>query len=140
MNNQRVAARALMVVGIVALGWFALNVPAIVGPFGPLAIFLSGPYGLIAVLALISARGLWTGRRWARRLGLVGSLLTLAWAGFDIVQYWPSRLMALGDPNVSYNWALPEIWIPLPIAVGAMIALVALARGDVRRRVETADR
>jgi hypothetical protein len=140
MKNQRVAAVALTAVGIVALGWFALNVPVMFGPFGPLAIFLSGPYGLIALLALVSARGLRTGRRWARRLGVVGSILTLAWAGFDIVQYWPSRLMALGDPNVSYNWALPEIWIPLPIAVGAIIALVALTRGDARRPVETVDR
>jgi len=140
MKYQRVAAVALTVVGAVALGWFALNVPAMFGPFGPLAIVLSGPYGLIALLALVSARGLSTGRRWARRLGLVGSLLSLAWAGFDIVQYWPSRLMALGDPNVSYNWALPEIWIPLPIAVGAIIALIALARGDARRPVETLDK
>jgi len=140
MKYQRVAPLALTVVGTVALGWFALSLPAMFGPFGPLAIILGGPYGLIAVLALVSARGLWTGRRWARRLGLVGSLLTIAWAGFDIVQHWPSRLIALGDPNVSYNWALPEIWIPLPIAVGAIIALVALARGDARRPVETVDR
>jgi hypothetical protein len=140
MEMQRVAAIALTVVGIVALGWFALAVPAMFGPMGPLVIILRGPYGLIAVLTLVSARGLWTGRRWAKLLGLVGSLLALAWAGFEIVQYWPGPLMALVDPSVWYNWALPEIWIPLPIAVGGIIALVALARGDARRPVETADR
>ena len=139
MKMQRVAALALTVVGIVALGWFALAVPAMFGPMGPLVIILRGPYGLIAVLTLVSARGLWTGRPWARPLGLVGSLLALAWAGFEIVQYWPGLLIALVDPNVWYNWALPEIWIPLPIAVCGIIALVALARGDARRPVETAD-
>lgn len=137
MKYGRVPALALTVVGIVALGWFALNVPAMFGPYGPLAIILLGPYGLIAFLTLGSARGLWTGRRWARRLGLVGSLLSLAWAGLEIVQHWSVRLIALGDPKVSYNWALPEIWLPLPIAVGAIIALVALARGDARGPVET---
>ncbi len=129
MKMRRRAALALTLVGIVALAWFALNLPAMFGPYGPLALILVGPYGLIAILALVGARGLWTGRRWARTLGVVASLLALAWAGFDIVQHWPGRLTALGDPNISYNWALPEIWIPLPIAVGAAIALVALARG-----------
>jgi hypothetical protein len=140
MKMQRVAALALTVVGIVALGWFALAVPAMFGPMGPLVIILRGPYGLIAVLTLVSARGLWTGRRWARLLGLVGSLLALAWAGFEIVQYWPGPLIALVDPSVSYNLALPEIWIPPPIAFGGIVALVALTRGDARRPVETEDR
>ncbi len=129
MKMRRRAALALTVVGIVALAWFALNLQAMSGPYGPLALILVGPYGLIAILTLVGARGLWTGRRWARTLGVVASLLALAWAGFDIVQHWPGRLTALGDPNISYNWALPEIWIPLPIAVGAAIALVTLARG-----------
>jgi len=140
MKMQRVAALALTVVGIVALGWFALAVPAMFGPMVPLVIILRGSYGLIAVLTLVSARGLWTGRRWARLLGLVGSLLALAWAGFEIVQYWPGPLIALVDPSVSYNWALPEIWIPLPIAFGGIVALIALSRGDARRPVETVDR
>jgi hypothetical protein len=139
MKMQRVAALGLTVVGIVALGWFALAVPAMVGPMGPLVIILRGPYGLIAILTLVSARGLGTGWRWARLLGLGGSLLALALAGFEIVQYWPGPLIALVDPSVWYNWALPEIWIPLPIAVGGIIALVALARGDARRPVQNAD-
>ncbi len=140
MRMQRRAALALIVVGIVALAWFVLAVPAMFGPYGPLVIILIGPYGLIAILTLVSARGLWTGRRWARLLGVAASILALGWAGLEIIQHWPVRLMALGDPNVSYNWALSEIWIPLPIAVGGVIALVALARGDARRPVETVDR
>ena len=140
MKMQRVAAFALTVVGIVALAWFALAVPAMFGPMGPLVIILRGPYGLIAILTLVSARGMWTGRRWARPLGLVGSLFALAWAGFEIVQYWPGPLLALVDPSVWYNWALPEIWIPLPIAIGGIVALVALMRGDARRPVHAVDR
>jgi hypothetical protein len=123
---MRRAAAALTVVGFIALSWFAVNVPAMLGPYGPLAIILRGPYGLIALLALVSAWGLWTGRQWARPLGVVGSLAALAWAGFELIQYWPGPLISLVDPNVSYNWANPEMWIPLPVALGGVAALVAL--------------
>jgi hypothetical protein len=122
----RRGAAALAVAGIVALGWFAINVPAMFGPYGPLAIVLIGPYGLVALVALTSARGLWTERRWARPLGIAGSLLALAWSGLELVQYWPYLLVSLVDPSVSYNWANPDAWIPLPIAIGGIVALVSL--------------
>jgi hypothetical protein len=128
---------ALLIVGVVALGWFAFNVPAMIGTFGALAIVLVGPCGLIALLTLAGAFGLRTGRAWAPPVGIAGSVIAIVWVGFIIGQYWPYLLISLVDPGVSYNWALPEVWIPLPIVAGGIVALVALLRGDARRPVES---
>jgi hypothetical protein len=124
----------LAITGIISVGWFVLNLPALSGPFAALGLVLVGPYGLIGLGVLAASWGLRTGRRRARSLGIAGSAAALAWASFDLlfIHQWPSLLASISDPNVSYNWLRPEIWVGIPVALGALMALVGLVRPSAR--------
>lgn len=95
-------------------------------PYFELALVLvTIPYGTIGLLGLL-AGGLWRrGSRLGGPLALVWVLVTGAWITFELVQHWVPRLMAVGQPDVWYNWGLPEIWIPVPLALGVLALVLA---------------
>jgi hypothetical protein len=133
-----------MIAGLlIGLGIYALAVAAwsvlVSGPYFALSLVLvTIPYGTIGLL------GLWAGWLWRRgsRLGgpmaLVWVLITGAGVTYEFLGNWLPRLQAIGDPNIWYNWALPEVWIPVPLAIGLLVVVMAGAARLAKRSTSRA--
>lgn len=123
---------------LIGLGIYALAVAAwsviVSGPYLGLAlVLLTIPYGTIGFLGLLAG---WLWRRHSRLggpLALLWVLVTGAGVAFAFSDAWLPRLRALGDPNVFYNWALPEVWLPVPLAIGLFVVVLAGASRLARR-------
>ncbi|MGZ8528518.1 MAG: hypothetical protein ACXWWR_06955 [Candidatus Limnocylindrales bacterium] len=128
-----------MIAGLlIGLGLYALAVAAwsvmVSGPYLGLALVIQTiPYGTIGLLGLLAG---WLWRRGSRLGGpmaLVWFLVTGAGVTYEFFGNWVPRLLAIGDPNVWYNWALPEVWIPVPLAIGLLLVLLMGAARLARR-------
>ena len=121
-----------MIAGLlIGLGIYALAVAAwsvvTAGPYLGLALVIQTiPYGIIGLLGL---RAGWLWRRGSRLTGplVAWILVTGAGVAFEFIGNWLPRLSAIGDPNVRYNWALPSVWIPVPLAIGLLVVVLAAA-------------
>lgn len=133
---------------LIGLGIYALAVAAwsvlTAGPYLGLALAIQTiPYGTIGLLGL---RAGWLWRRGSRLTGplVAWVLVTGAGVAFEFFGNWVPRLSALGDPNIWYNWALPSVWIPVPLAIGLLIVVLAgaaqLRRRSAHRQPGAADR
>jgi hypothetical protein len=125
LRRWEVIPRILVGLGIYALAWATWSVVRDDPYFGLTMVLLTIPYGTIGLLGLLA------GWRWSRgsRLGgplaLLWVFVTGAGVTFEFVSNWVPRLMALGDPNIFYNWALPEVWVPVPLALGLFAVVIA---------------
>ncbi len=123
---------------LIGLGLYALVVAAwsvmVSGPYLGLALVIQTiPYGTIGLLGLLAG---WLWRRGSRLGGpmaLVWLLVTGAGVTYEFFGNWVPRLQAIGDPNIWYNWALPEVWIPVPLAIGLLVVALAGAARLARR-------
>jgi hypothetical protein len=117
--------RILIGLGIYALAWAVWSV-VISGPYLGLAlVIITIPYGTIGLLGLL-AGWLWSrGSRLGGPMALVWVLATGAGVTYEFFANWVPRLSAIGDPMVTYNWALPDIWAPVPLALGVIVVVLA---------------
>lgn len=112
-------------VGIYALVWAVFATLRWPEYLGLTVVLVSIPYGTIGLLGIV---GGWLWRRGSR----VGGHLAVAWVvvtgallALEFWANWVPRLIALGDPSTTYNWALPEIWVPVPVALGLVAVVIA---------------
>jgi hypothetical protein len=128
-----------MIAGLlIALGIYSLAVAAwsvlVAGPYLGLAlVIVTIPYGTIGLLGLLTGLAWRRGSRNGGQLALVWVLITGAGVAYEFLNQWVPRLQAIGDPNIWYNWALPEVWIPVPLGVGLLAVLLAGAARLARR-------
>ncbi|MDQ2965719.1 MAG: hypothetical protein M3R57_07705 [Chloroflexota bacterium] len=118
-------ALILVGLGLYALAYAAWSV-VIAGPYFQLVLVLMTiPYGTIGLLGLVAGL-LWRrGYKLGGPIAFLWVLVTGAGVTFAFIDQWLPRLEALGDPNVTYNWALPDVWVPVPLALGLVVVVLA---------------
>jgi hypothetical protein len=120
---------ATVAVAALALVVVVLNAPAMLGPYGPLTIILVGmPYAAVGLVGAVAAAGIWRERGWGRPLALIWAAATMIVAAIGLLAGWAPVIESVGDPTVSYNLALPDLYVPIPFLVGAGYVLMALLR------------
>ena len=133
IRRWKMLARLLIGLGIYALAVAAWSV-VVAGPYLGLALVIQTfPYGIIGLLGL---RAGWLWRRGSRLGGPTATVwvfVTGAVVAYEFLSNWVPRLQAIGHPNIWYNWALPSVWIPVPLAIGLLIVLLAGAARLARR-------